>query len=144
MPSTSEAAASPHVVVYATDPAVRQEVRLAVGNRPDPSVGRLRWTEATTGEQLVAAVDAGDVDLCVLDAEAWPVGGMALSRQLKNEVRDCPAMVLLLARRDDRWLATWSQADATETHPVDPGSLTATVVQLLSQGVSGPGVRSSV
>lgn len=143
MPSTSEAA-SPHVVVFASDPAVRQQVRLAVGNRPDPALGRLRWSEVGTGEELVAAVDAGDVDLCVLDAEAWPVGGMALSRQLKNEVRDCPAMLLLVARRDDRWLATWSQADASETHPIDPGSLAATVVQLLAHGVAGPGVRSAV
>lgn len=143
MPSSTEPS-SPHVVVFASNPAVREQVRLAVGSRPDPDLGRLRWTEVSTGDELVAAVDAGDVDLCVLDGEAQPVGGMALSRQLKNEIRDCPAMVLLLARADDRWLATWSQADATETHPVDPGSLTTTVVQLLTDGAHAPGTRSTV
>jgi hypothetical protein len=57
-------------------------------------------------------VDAGGIDVCVLDAEAAPTGGMGISRALKNEIQDCPHILLLVARHDDRWLARWSLADA--------------------------------
>jgi hypothetical protein len=45
---------------------------------------------------------------------------MGISRQLKYEVADCPALVVLIARQADRWLAHWSLADATLAYPVDP------------------------
>src|ERR671932_800570 len=46
--------------------------------------------ECSTGEEVVAAVDRGGVDVCLLDGEAQPTGGLALSRQLKAEIADCP------------------------------------------------------
>ncbi|HMA45604.1 MAG TPA: hypothetical protein VKP11_00085 [Frankiaceae bacterium] len=121
------------VLVYSDDPEVRERVRLAVGRRPDPDLPPIDYLEAADGPAVVAAVDAGGVDVCVLDAEAWPTGGMGLSRQLKNEVVDCPAMLLLVARRDDRWLAAWSLADAVVRHPGDPAELADAVVRLLRE-----------
>ena len=32
-------------------------------------------------------------------------------------------VVVLIGRRDDAWLATWSLADAVVTQPVDPAEL---------------------
>jgi DNA-binding response OmpR family regulator len=58
---------------------------------------------------------------------------MGLSRQLKNETKNCPPTLVLVARRDDRWLATWSLADAVVAHPLDPGELTDAVVRLLRE-----------
>ena len=130
------------VLVFSHDPAVRDEVRTAVGRRPAPDLGRVEWVECETGEEVVASVDAGGVDVAVLDGEARPTGGMALSRQLKNEIDDCPAVLVLLGRRDDRWLATWSLADATLARPLDPVTAADTVAQLLRERARGvPVVR---
>jgi len=121
------------VVVYSDDPAVRERIRMAVGRRPAPGLGRIDYREASIGEEVVAMVDAGGVDLLILDAEAWPTGGMALSRQLKNEIADCPLVCLVLARSVDRWLATWSQADAVLHHPLDPVAAARAVAELLER-----------
>ena len=119
------------VVVYSDDPAVRSAVRMAVGRRPAADLGRVEWRECTTGDQVLAAVDAGGIDLVVLDGEAWPTGGMGLAKQLKDELRDCPPTLLLVARKDDRWLAEWSLADAVLQHPADPATLTGAVAEQL-------------
>jgi DNA-binding response OmpR family regulator len=132
------------VLVYADRADVRARVKAAIGNFPDPRLGELELVDVTDGRELVAAVDNGEADLCILDAEATPEGGMGLSRQLKNEVADCPPTVLLVARADDRWLATWSLADAVVEHPVDPDALTAAVVDLLLARAAGVPVRRPV
>ena len=93
---------------------------------------------------MLAAVDAGEIDLCILDGEAQPTGGMGLSRQLKNEIDDCPPIVIVAVRRhDDRWLATWSQADAVLVHPLDPLAAAETVAAVLRRSRAGelPAVR---
>jgi DNA-binding response OmpR family regulator len=119
------------VLVFSDDPAVRERIRMAIGRRPAADVRQVRYLEASTGAEVVAAVDAGGVDLLLLDGEAQPTGGMGISRQLKNEIDDCPLICLVLARQDDRWLATWSQADATLTHPLDPLHAAEVVADLL-------------
>ena len=92
--------------------------------------------------EVVARIDAGGVDVAILDGEAQPTGGMGISRQLKNEIDDCPALCVLLGRRDDRWLATWSLADATLDRPLDPVTAAETVAQLLRDRARGlPVVR---
>lgn len=106
---------------------------LAVGRRPDPDLEPINWVEAGDAGTVTRLVDAGGIDVCVLDAEAAPTGGMGISRSLKNEIKDCPLMLLLVARRDDRWLARWSLADAALRHPADPVDLADAVVQLIKQ-----------
>ena len=127
----STPAAEHTVLVFSDDPAVRERIRMAVGRRPAADVGQVRYLEASTGAEVVAAVDAGGVDLLLLDGEAQPTGGMGISRQLKNEIADCPLICLVLARKDDRWLANWSQADATLSHPLDPLHAAEVVADLL-------------
>ena len=119
------------VLVFSHDPAVRERIRMSVGRRPASDVGQVRYVEASTGREVVAAVDAGGIDLLLLDGEAQPTGGMGISRQLKNEIDDCPLICLVLARADDRWLAEWSQADATLSHPLDPLVAADVVADLL-------------
>ena len=119
------------VIVFSHDPAVRAQVRSAVGRRPAPDLGRIEWVECATGEQVVARIDEGGVDVAILDGEAQPTGGMGICRQMKYEIEDCPAVCILLGRRDDRWLATWALADATIDRPLDPVAAADTVAQLL-------------
>jgi DNA-binding response OmpR family regulator len=137
------ATARTHVVlVFSDDPTTRDQVRTAVGRRPAPDLGRVEYVECATGEEVVARVDAGGVDVAILDGEAQPTGGMGISRQLKNEIADCPAVCVLLGRQDDRWLATWSLADATIARPLDPVRAAEVVAGLLRDRVRGlPVVR---
>ena len=130
-------AAPPTVLVFSHDPVVREQVRRAVGRRPAPDLGRVEWVDCATGEQVVAAIDAGGIDVAILDGEAQPTGGMGICRQLKYEIEDCPAVCVLLGRRDDRWLATWSLADATIARPLDPVTAAETVAQLLRDHARG-------
>ena len=143
-PSSVPPARTHTVLVYSDDPAVRAQVRTAVGRRPADDLGRVEWLECATGPEVVKAVDAGGVDCAVLDGEAWPTGGMGLSRQLKDEVRDCPPTVVLIARRDDAWLATWSLADAVLAHPVDAPLLVEAVAEQLRARESALPVRRAV
>ena len=132
MSSTSSGgAATPTLLVFSDDVGVRERIRLAVGRRPAPDLGRVEWIEAATVDEVVAAADAGRADVLLLDAESQPTGGMGVSRQLKNEIEDCPLTCVVLARRVDRWLATWSLADATLAHPLDPVEAAQVVADLL-------------
>ena len=45
---------------------------------------------------------------------------MGLARQLKDEIDDCPPIVVLVGRPQDAWLASWSRADAVISQPLDP------------------------
>jgi len=85
---------------------------------------------------VLAAVAGGGFDLLILDGEAGKVGGMGLTRELKNSVFDCPPVLVLTGRPQDAWLATWSQADAVVPHPLDPLSVARAVSQLALEGTS--------
>ncbi|MGH3908473.1 MAG: hypothetical protein ACRDTE_30445 [Pseudonocardiaceae bacterium] len=119
------------VLVFSHRPEVRESIISAVGRRPAPDLARLDYIEAATIAEVLAAVDAGRVDLAILDGEAQPTGGMGLSRQLKNEIQQCPPIVVSVQRKDDRWLAVWSQADAVIVHPLDPLAAAETVAEVL-------------
>jgi DNA-binding response OmpR family regulator len=85
---------------------------------------------------VIKLLDAGDIGVAILDGEAVPAGGMGVSRQAKDEVHNCPPILLLIARRDDRWLANWSRADAVVAQPIDPVILAETVAGLMRSRLS--------
>ena len=135
-------AAPATVLVFSQRAEVRAAVRTALGRSPAPDVGPLTYVECASGEEVVAAVDRGGVDLCLLDGEAQPTGGMGIARQLKYEIADCPALVVLIARQADRWLAHWSLADGTLAYPVDPLVAADVVAGLLRERLAQrPAVR---
>ncbi len=128
----SSATAEFTVLVYSDDAAVRERIRMAIGRRPAPDLGRVEFVDVSTGEDVIAKADEGGLDLLILDAEAWPTGGLGLSRQLTDEIlEDCPPRIVVLARKVDRWLATWSKADAYLSHPLDPIDAAAVVADVL-------------
>ncbi|WP_214368543.1 hypothetical protein [Pseudonocardia sp. H11422] len=131
------------VLVFSHRPEVREAITMAIGRRPAPDLGRVRFREVGGIADVLAAVDAGEIDLAILDGEAQPTGGMGLSRQLKNEIDDCPPIIVTVRRRDDRWLATWSQADAVLVHPLDPLTAAETVADVLRRARSGELVTRS-
>jgi DNA-binding response OmpR family regulator len=119
------------ILVFSHRPEVRETIVTAVGRRPAADVGRVAYQEVGTVAEVLMAMDAGGVDLAILDGEAQPTGGLGLCRQLKNEIDDCPPIVVAVRRKDDRWLATWSQADAVLVHPLDPLAAAETVADVL-------------
>jgi DNA-binding response OmpR family regulator len=119
------------VLVYSDDSTTRSAVLLALGKRPHPDLPALEYVECATEPAVIAAMDAGGVDLAILDGEAVPAGGMGICRQLKDEIYQCPPVLVLTGRVDDGWLATWSRADAALPHPLDPIALAQTVARLL-------------
>jgi DNA-binding NtrC family response regulator len=129
------------VLVYSDDAGVRDAVRTALGRRPSPDLGRLEYVEASTGDEVIAAVDGGGIDLAVLDGEAWPTGGFGLAKQLKDEIADAPATLVLLKREVDAWLATWALADAVVAYPLDAMALTSAAVEALKARESGLPVK---
>jgi len=118
------------VLVYSSRAATRDRVLVALGRRPAPGL-ELEFVEAATGDEVVRRCDEGGIDLAILDGEAAPTGGIGLGRQLKAELDEPPPVLLLLGRRDDAWLATWSRAEAVTAHPIDAVRIIEEVVALL-------------
>jgi len=119
------------VLVYSDDATTRSAVLLALGKRPHPDLPALEYVECATEPVVIATMDAGGVELAILDGEAVPAGGMGICRQLKDEIYRCPPILVLTGRADDGWLATWSRADAAVPHPLDPIALARAVTELL-------------
>ncbi len=119
------------VLVYSNDVTVRQQVILALGRRPHPDLPEVTYVEVATEPVVIQNMDAGAVDLAILDGEATPAGGMGIAKQLKDEIYRCPPVLVLTGRPQDAWLATWSRADGVVPHPLDPIQLAEAVVDLL-------------
>jgi len=103
----------------------------ALGPRPHPDLEELEYVECATEPVVIRTMDAGGIDLAILDGEASPAGGIGIARQLKDEIYRCPPLLVLTGRAEDGWLATWSRADAVASHPIEPLALAETVVRLL-------------
>jgi DNA-binding response OmpR family regulator len=133
----ARASAPLNVLVYSNSAELRAAVRTAVGRRPAPELGRVDWVECSTNAEVVAQLDEGGLDLVIFDGEAQPTGGMGLARQFKNELVACPPIVVLIARQQDAWLASWSLADDVITMPLDPIAAAKTVAAQLRAAAAG-------
>ena len=125
------------ILIYSDDSAVRASVRSALGQNLSPDLPINEIVEFATSDALHAYVDEREAggharaELIILDGEAVPEGGMGISRQLKDEVFNCPPILLLIARADDAWLARWSRADATVIQPIDPFNFSTSAANLV-------------
>jgi len=117
------------VLVYSDDRNVRADVRNALGTSLADADLEIR--EVATQAAVLAELDKADIDCCVFEADATPVGGMGLSKQIHDEYADCPPVVLLVSRAADSWLAAWSRAEATVALPIDPVSLPKQIEDLV-------------
>jgi len=130
-------ALKPIIIVYSDDASVRAAIVAALGKRVAADMPEHQIQEFATGPALRAFVDRKGVsgelraNLFILDGEAVPEGGMGIARQLKDEVFNCPPVLLITGRREDAWLAAWSRAEASVIHPIDPFTLANTVADLL-------------
>lgn len=121
------------ILVYSDDRSTREKVRLAIGRRPAADLPRVEFFECATQPAVLKALDAGGIDVVVLDGEAAPSGGLGLARQIKDEIYRCPPVLVLIGRAQDAWLATWSRAEAAVPHPLDPVAVATAVAGLMRQ-----------
>ena len=131
------------IFVYSDDSDVRGAIVSALGRRLSADLPEHDIYEFATGDALRARIDgkglAAEADLIILDGEAVPEGGMGVSRQLKDEVFQCPPVLLITGRPDDAWLAAWSRADASVLAPIDPFTFAKSAADLLrSHSVAAP------
>ena len=119
------------ILVYSDDRTVREQMKVALSGTIASDLPRAEVIETATQASVVDAVSSGHYDVLVADGESTPYGGMGVCHQRKDEVEDCPPVVLLVARIADAWLASWSRADAVATHPVDPVALPQTVASVV-------------
>lgn len=124
------------VLVYSDDAGTREQVRLATGRRPAADVPPVEFVQCATLPAVLKALEGGGIDVCVLDGETVPAGGMGVCRQIKDEIFDCPPVLLLIGRPQDAWLATWSRAEAAVTLPVDPVEFADSLAALLRRKLS--------
>lgn len=123
------------IVIYSDDSSFRESIVGALGARISPDLGENDFHEFATADALRLYIDRktheSKADLIILDAEAVPEGGMGVSRQLKDEVFECPPILLVTARADDAWLAVWSRADGRVMQPIDPYSFAQCAADVL-------------
>ncbi len=128
--TTSSDVISVSVLLYSDDITTRDAVRAAAGRRPARDVEVTRWHECATRPAVTEALDAGGYDIVILDGEAAPAGGLGLCRELKNEIYNCPPILVLTGRPQDGWLAGWSLADGAVSHPLDPMEVAEAIATL--------------
>ena len=125
------------IIVYSDDSSVRASIVSALGRRVAVDLPEHEIHEFATGSALRAYVDGKSVgggsraDLFILDGEAAQEGGLGMARQLKDELFNCPPVLVITGRKEDAWLAAWSLAEASVVHPIDPFTLAKTAAQLL-------------
>lgn len=128
------------MAVYSNDADFRARVIELVGPRPSTDLPGIEYLEVATEPALLMALDKGGIDVVILDGESVPAGGMGVGRQIKDEIRDCPPVVLIVARHADAWLATWSRADVVAPIPLDPLEFPDSVAGLLRDRIAALGV----
>src|SRR5699024_2975749 len=122
--SGTDTSARMRVLLYSDKADTREQVRLAIGGRPAPDVPQAAVVACATAPPVLRRLEdkapAARIDVAIFDGEAAPTGGMGLCRQVKDEIFRGPPILLVVGRRDDGWLGTWSGAERVVSHPIDP------------------------
>jgi DNA-binding response OmpR family regulator len=121
------------VVLLASDlPQLRKELRTMLEG-PDIEI-----LEAATGREVLSTVADDTVDLAVLDLQIGSMGGMAICLDLRHEESygaiEHVAVLMLLDRRPDVFLARRSGAEGFVVKPLEPQVVRRAVRELLRGG----------
>jgi DNA-binding response OmpR family regulator len=122
------------VLIVAARDDVRDLMRLAVRSIERRVGEPVEFLEAPNGERGRAVALRHRPEAVVADEFASREGAFSLARSLRGDVAPyAGAIVILLDREQDRWLARWSGADAWFVKPVDPFALADELVELLAR-----------
>jgi DNA-binding response OmpR family regulator len=118
------------IVLLASDlPSLRLELRTMLEG-PDITI-----EEAGTGPDTIKRVKEGGVDLVIADLQIGSMGAMAICLELRHlesyGAAEPVAVLMLLDRRPDVFLARRSGAEGFIVKPLDPQRIRAAVRALL-------------
>ena len=100
---------APVIVVYSDDQSVRAAISAALGKKLPGEVREHMVVDFATADALRLYLgEKRKVDLFILDGEAVPEGGLGLAHALKDELIECPPIMVIIQRPQDSWLAKWS------------------------------------
>jgi DNA-binding response OmpR family regulator len=117
-------------LLISPDPALREQLRVAVSSVERRTGEPWEYLEAPNGIVGLKIAWRTMPDVVVADEIASGAGAFAVAKDLRGAAEPFPgAVVLILARRQDTWLAKWSGADAWLVKPVDPFRLADIVVE---------------
>lgn len=121
------------VLLVSPDPAARDLMAVAVGSIERRLGEPLEFLDAVDGEQGARIGLRERPDAVVADEIASRAGAFSLARDLRGAPDPyLGAIVIVLERRQDEWLANWSGADAWFVKPLDPFALADTLVELIT------------
>lgn len=113
------------VLIVSEEPERRRWARSALGPDWEP-------LDAADGLEARDLAEDSPVDLVVADETAGPFGAFGLARELKMGAHP-PAVIVLLERAQDTWLARWSGADRWLVRPVSPFALARAAAELAAE-----------
>jgi DNA-binding response OmpR family regulator len=120
------------VLLVSPDPESREMMQLAAADLARD--GDVEYFEAANGELGVRRAWKVLPDVVIADEISSRAGAFALAHDLRGAPEPFPgAIVILLDRKHDAWLAEWSGADAWFVKPVDPFQLTAKIRELVDR-----------
>jgi len=122
------------VLLVAPNADARELMRLTVRS-VERRVGEpIEFLEARDGERARRLAMRERPDAIVAEEFASREGAFSLARTLRGDAEPfVGAILLLLDRRQDEWLARWSGADAWYVKPVDPFALADRLVELVRE-----------
>lgn len=122
------------VLLVSPDEASREGMALSVRSIERALGEPLRFRAARDGELGIRAALRDRPDVVVADEFASRAGAFGLARSLRDDADPFTgAIVILLERKQDAWLARWSGADAWFVKPVDPFELADRLLELVSE-----------
>lgn len=120
------------MLLVSPDPATRDTMRLVVRSIERAVGSPLEFLEAANGSEGVRLAMRLRPDAIVADEIASREGAFSMARTLRGELEPYDgAIVILLERKHDEWLARWSGADAWYVKPVNPFELADRLLELV-------------
>ncbi len=120
------------VLLFSDDIDTRKAVIDGIGLRPSKDSPSVNWVECATRFGVLEAMKDHEFAALVLDGNAQKEGGMAIAREVEGAYSTVPPIVMITARQQDDWLASWAGAAATVPEPIDPITLQETLSTALA------------
>ena len=110
------------VLLVEDDPAISEPLARAFG--------REGYEVLTHGTGKGALEEVSAADIIVLDLGLPDIDGLDVARQVRAQGLTIP-ILMLTARPQDQWLATWAGASRIVSAPLDPQELQENLAELL-------------
>jgi len=122
------------VLLVSPDPRSRELMALAVRSIERRLGEELTFRAAANGELGIRAAQRERPEIVIADEIASRAGAFALAKTLRDDADPYTGViVILLERKHDAWLASWSGADAWFVKPADPFEVADRVLELVTE-----------